>query len=702
MRNIVYLDTTTNKIKTSTFAHFDEAHFSYEKKPPGAKILIELGLQEMDRKKQILDEKEHPLEILKHDPTAKIPTRGSDQAAGYDLYSLKEYKIPPLNIALVDTGIGTKFPPGTYGRIASRSGLVLHNSITVLGGVVDPDYTGNLKVLLYNFGNKIFDVKTGDRIAQLILEKYTVSPVTTVNEIASTKRNVKGFGSTGVSSDNHQTTMKVMSSYTSDDKTHTTAATIDMIFTSPVFTTTVTIENCGNHPTLGLKLQNDECGPKIVNCIQGSPAAKIPNWRNILRNCILYTINDVTITPTSDIKAIIADCHERSIALHIISPTPVNVHPDTGVPQLNFDQFVHIADIHNEIMNNTNHNTVQMELDDDSQVQIHKLAKNTYTRTELQKRSDWKEWEKAEALQMDQYVRQDMFGKPGPLPQNDSKFSVLPMIWVYLIKVDGRRKARCVANGAAHFQGTVTLSQTYATCIDQSACRLFWAIAAIKYKLVFGSDAANAFAEAPPPKSPLYLRVDVAYRNWYENKYKITLPSNSYVQVNHAIQGHPESPRLWQLHIDGILKKIGFEPTTHEPCIYTLHTPTETIYMLRQVDDFAIACDAQTTATYYWDCLDKYLKEPSKREKGLMTRHNGVDIEQTQDAILHSIVPRTSPRYSLQKHSISQFHKTNLYQCFRTIRICVNLSLQKDRRTQNRNVLLNTQMASNTGTPRAN
>ena len=55
--------------------------------------------------------------------------------------------------------------------------------------------------------------------------------------------------------------------------------------------------------------------------------------------------------------------------------------------------------------------------------------------------------------------------------------------------------------------------------------------------------------------------------------------------------------------------------------------------MLRQVDDFAIACDNQTTAHYYWDCLDKYLKEPLKREKGLMTRHNGIDIEQTQDAI---------------------------------------------------------------------
>ena len=231
----------------------------------------------------------------------------------------------------------------------------------------------------------------------------------------------------------------------------------------------------------------------------------------------------------SNIKRIIAECNDSTIALHAISPTPVNIHPDTGVPQLNFDQFIHVANIHQEIINKKPHDTAQLELDDDSQVTISKLAKNTFTRTKLLKRSNWKEWEKAEALQMEKYVRQNMFGKPGPLPQDKSNFSVLHMIWVYLIKVDSCRKARCVANGAAHFQGTITLSQTYATCIDQSAYRLFWAIASIKCKMVFGSDSVNKFVEAPSPKSPLYLRVDVAYRNWYKNKYDISLPTDSYI-----------------------------------------------------------------------------------------------------------------------------------------------------------------------------
>ncbi len=72
MKNIIYLDTKTQQVKTSTFAQFDEAHFSHDNKPPGGKILIEMGMREMDRKIS-----------LKND------------AVGYDLYSLKAYSIPP-------------------------------------------------------------------------------------------------------------------------------------------------------------------------------------------------------------------------------------------------------------------------------------------------------------------------------------------------------------------------------------------------------------------------------------------------------------------------------------------------------------------------------------------------------------------------------------------------------------------------------
>lgn len=86
------------------------------------------------------------------------------------------------------------------------------------------------------------------------------------------------------------------------------------------------------------------------------------------------------------------------------------------------------------------------------------------------------------------------------------------------------KKARCVANGAPHLKGTITLAATYAACLDQSANRLLWAFVAIKNKRVYGSDAQNAFAKAPPPKSPLFLKVDDAFRNWWLHKYGIILP----------------------------------------------------------------------------------------------------------------------------------------------------------------------------------
>ena len=352
-----------------------------------------------------------------------------------------------------------------------------------------------------------------------------------------------------------------------------------------------------------------------------------------MQNSIIHAINDTLVYNESDVSKIIRDSNTNHIKLHVAPSQPVDIHPDTGVPQINYDQFIHISHIHQSILSDETPTVVQHEQDDLHHITVHKLAKDAFTRKQLQKRSDWKDWEASEFLQLEQYLRQNMFGDPGPLPSDGSEYSVLPMIWVYLIKTDGRKKARCVANGAPHLKGTITLANTYAACIDQSACRLFWAIAAVKGKLVFGSDAVNAFAEAPPPKSPVYLKTDEAYRNWYNHKYNVTLSPSTYVRVFQAIQGHPESPRLWQKHIDSILSKIGFKSTTHEPCIYILHTPTETIYMLRQVDDFAIACDDESTAVYYWDQLDEYLKEPLKREKGLLTRHNGIDIEQTRHGI---------------------------------------------------------------------
>ncbi len=127
------------------------------------------------------------LNVKKLVPHAKLPERATPGSAGYDLYSTEGYVIQPGHRAVVSTGITVQLPPGTYGRIAPRSGLAVKHGIDVLAGVIDPDYTGELKVVLYY------------RIAQLILEKYESPEVWEIETIdLTTERGESGFGSTGV------------------------------------------------------------------------------------------------------------------------------------------------------------------------------------------------------------------------------------------------------------------------------------------------------------------------------------------------------------------------------------------------------------------------------------------------------------------------------------------------------------------------
>lgn len=95
-----------------------------------------------------------------------------------------------------------------------------------------------------------------------------------------------------------------------------------------------------------------------------------------------------------------------------------------------------------------------------------------------------------------------MFGEAVPRPP---KASVLNLLWTYLIKAEGTKKARCVCNGNPRRKGTVTLAHTSAACLQHPGARTFWDTAAIKGMIVMGSDASNIFAEAPPPKAPLYM-----------------------------------------------------------------------------------------------------------------------------------------------------------------------------------------------------
>ncbi|KAG5890651.1 hypothetical protein JTB14_034939 [Gonioctena quinquepunctata] len=125
------------------------------------------------------------------------PSKGSVKAAGYDLKSAFDVTVPARGKALVDTALKIELPEGCYGRIAPRSGLAVKNFIDVGAGVVDEDYRGVLKVVLFNHSDKDFEVKSGDRIAQLICERIYYPILEEVQALTDTERGEGGFGSTG-------------------------------------------------------------------------------------------------------------------------------------------------------------------------------------------------------------------------------------------------------------------------------------------------------------------------------------------------------------------------------------------------------------------------------------------------------------------------------------------------------------------------
>ena len=139
------------------------------------------------------------INIKKLSDNAKIPTQGTNFAAGYDLYAAEDTTIVCGTRKLVKTNISMAITTGYYGRIAPRSGLAYKNGIDVLAGVIDCDYRGDIGVILYNTDDSAdFSVKKGDRIAQIIFESCYVVNFNEIKDLGNTLRENNGFGSTGL------------------------------------------------------------------------------------------------------------------------------------------------------------------------------------------------------------------------------------------------------------------------------------------------------------------------------------------------------------------------------------------------------------------------------------------------------------------------------------------------------------------------
>jgi len=144
------------------------------------------------------------LKVQRMTDTARLPTKATEGATAYDVYSDEDYTMDLFEIRAIKTGLRfdmSRLPKNVEMQIRSRSGMALRDNVTVLNspGTIDRDYTGELRVILINFGDNKFIIKKGLRIAQMVFGMYqpnmTMFPVEEI--LVKSDRGEGGFGSTG-------------------------------------------------------------------------------------------------------------------------------------------------------------------------------------------------------------------------------------------------------------------------------------------------------------------------------------------------------------------------------------------------------------------------------------------------------------------------------------------------------------------------
>jgi len=452
----------------------------------------------------------------------------------------------------------------------------------------------------------------------------------------------------------------------------------------------ITIPIKGDHPTLGMQFHACPYRHRLqlTNMALSTPGSRIPKWRSVLRKAHLIEFNHQSIHTIEELEAAVAQARKSGVikaTCLFATDRSHGIHPQHGVPQLYFDQLntiaKHLQDAEREyqqscvrtaqdkttapytdsrdvpsIVPSTAPSTIfpctdsiltPAPMDVPSQEPPAEppppgimdvpsreppaepsppgvdSAGTSFTLSQLRKRSDWPAWLESQYKMLNQYRAQGMFSEPMPLPSNSN---ALRMLWIYLQKHDGTRKSRMVCNGSPRQKGTITLGHTYANSLEAASERLFWAITAQENLIAVGADVSNAFAEAPPPKAPLYMYIDDTYRKWWtEHLGQPQIPADcNVVRVNNAIQGHPESPRLWEKHIHHILTILGLRATTHSPCMYTGMIDGTRILLLRQVDDFAVAAKDVAIATNLIQQINSKMRIQLK-VLGIIDRFNGLD-----------------------------------------------------------------------------
>ena len=129
-------------------------------------------------------------------PQAVLPTRTHDDDAGLDLYNLEDFRLEAGEGRAVKTGIALAIPQGYVGLVADRSSLG-KRGLKTAGGIIDAGYRGEIHIVLWNISRELFELKRGERLAQLLVIPIATPVIEEVSSLEETARGVKGFGSSG-------------------------------------------------------------------------------------------------------------------------------------------------------------------------------------------------------------------------------------------------------------------------------------------------------------------------------------------------------------------------------------------------------------------------------------------------------------------------------------------------------------------------
>ena len=265
-------------------------------------------------------------------------------------------------------------------------------------------------------------------------------------------------------------------------------------------------------------------------------------------------------------------------------------------------------------------------------------ALGSFTRRKLRKLTTWPKWRAGEHKQLDHFHQLQMYGLPVDRPPGAV---VLRPHWNYTLKRDGTRRSRNCCDGSKRAAPLLhAIASTYSSCVEQPVQRLFFALAAHKGYQVFGGDAQDAYAHSPPPEVPTFVTIDDQYADWYETRFNKPLDRTKVLPVMHALQGHPEAGKLWEKHINSILHgpELNFKSTTHDKTIYRTTFKGHLVFLLRQVDDFAVACSEEQIARDVYAIIGEKLRLPNETAPpfkflGLVRDFNGVEVTQSRDHI---------------------------------------------------------------------